>query len=313
MKLIHADNLTALHGLEQAGTRFDLVELDGPYMAGLEDWDNLTEDAYVQHYAERLSIVRRILQPWGVVFLFGYPEGCAEIKVWVRQTGTLYLRRWLTWHKQRTAHKGRKVETVLMFLRDTPSAAAAAVAFGQVLREERRRRGWTLEEVGRRAGRSWWHRGGNLYFETGSGGFPSRDDFDALCELFSINAEDWPNVAEAMCYDELTNLDYISATYPEDTRELNDAGLRSKPIGLYHDLFRPVIPPRAERRALILYGGSGNAAIAAGQLGYEVTVVEQDAARCELIRRRWAWHMERRDSTPVEELGPLFTQVQPCG
>lgn len=307
--IMQGDNLAALHDLAAAAERFDLVELDGPYMAGLEDWDTLTDDQYVEHYAARLSLVRDVLQPWGVVFVFGYPEGCAEIKAWARQSGTLHLRRWLTWYKQRTAHKGRKCETILMLLRDTPSAAAAA-AFGQLLKREREQRGWTLADVGQRAGRPWWHRGGNLYYETGSGGFPSRDDFDVLCQMFSINPQDWPNVAEAMCYNEITNLDYLSATYPEDTHDLNDAGLRSKPVGLYLDLFRPVVPPRESKRALVLYGGSGNAAIAAGRLGYHVTVIEQDTARCEIIRRRWDWAINHRDNTPESEYGPLFEVAQ---
>ena len=306
MLTIHqGDNLATLRSAVERGERFDLVELDGPYGAGLEGWDCLTEAEYVAHYAERLTLVRQVLQPWGVVFLFGYPEMVALVRAWAQQTGTLHLRRWVNWYKQVTAHKGRKVEAVAVWLRDSPSAAAAA-AFGAELKRCRLERGWTLAQVGQMAGRPWWHRGGNLYFETGSGGFPSREDFDLLCEMFDINPENWPNVAAAACYEDLTNLDYIGTHYAEDTRDLNDAGLRSKPVGLYTDLFRPVVPPREQRRALVLYGGSGNAAIAAGRLGYAVDICESDPARCEIIRRHYAWHVERRDETPVEELGPLF-------
>lgn len=303
LDIINSDNLIALERLAHDGARFDLVELDGPYMAGLETWDTLTEDEYVQHYAERLTLVRQVLQPWGVVFVFGYPEGCAEIKAWARQTNTLHLRRWLTWYKQRTAHKGRKVETVLLLT--VPPSQVRLETFGAMLRRERMARGWTLADVGRLGGRPWWHRGGNLYFETTSGGHPSVDDFLTLARIFDFSPNDWTQVCSD-AYDTITDLDFLAATYPEDTRELNDAGLRSKPIGLYHDLFRPVVPPREQRRALILYGGSGNAAIAAGQLGYDVTVIEQDAARCDLIRRRWEWHINRKDTTPQAELGPLF-------
>lgn len=305
VQIIQSDNLDALRVLEQDGARFDLVELDGPYMAGLEGWDVLTEDEYVAHYAARLSIVRRILQPWGVVFVFGYPEGCAEIKAWARQTGTLHLRRWLTWYKQRTAHKGRKVEVVLFFTRDTPTEAAA-IAFGKMLKQGREARGWQLATVGMMAGKRWWHRGGFKYFETfGGENRPSIDDYLVLAGIFGFDPEQWASVIDG-AYEGLTGIDFLSATYPEDTRDLNDAGLRSKPVGLYHDLFRPVVPPREDRHALILYGGSGNAAIAAGQLGYQVTVIEQDAERCDLIRRRWAWHVEHRDETPTNEYGPLF-------
>lgn len=300
----NTDNLEALRAFAAEGARFDLVELDGPYGAGLEGWDVLTDAEYVAHYAERLTLVRQVLQPWGVVFLFGYPEMVALVRAWAAESGALHLRRWLTWYKQVTAHKGRKVEAVAVFLRDTPSAAAAA--FGEVLRQRRLARGWTLADVGRLAGRPWWHRGGNLYFETGSGGFPSRDDFEVLCQIFEIDPTDWPNVAEAACYDEITDLDYLGRHYSETTRDLNDAGLRSKPVGLYSDLFRPVVPPRPSKRALVLYGGSGNAAIAAARLGYDVDVCETDPARCALIQRRYAWQVERRDETPVEELGPLF-------
>lgn len=304
LTLHHGNNLDILDRLARAGERFDLVELDGPYMAGLEDWDTLTEDQYVEHYAARLSLVRQVLQPWGVVFVFGYPEGCAEIKAWARQTGTLHLRRWLTWYKQRTAHKGRKVETVLVFNRQ-PIGDALLCDFGRMLRSERERRGWTLRDVGIAAGRDWWHRGGNFYFETGRNA-PSEPDYYTLKSVFRFGDE-WDAVVSV--YDDLTNLDYLSATYPEDTRDLGDSGLRSKPIGLYHDLFRPVVPPRDDKRALILYGGSGNAGIAAGQLGYDVTIIEQDARRCEVIQRRWDWYINRKDSTPVSELGPLFQEV----
>lgn len=299
--IMQGDNLSALHDLASAAERFDLVELDGPYMVGLEDWDTLTEDQYVEHYAARLSLVRDVLQPWGVVFVFGYPEGCAEIKAWARQSGTLHLRRWLTWYKQRTAHKGRKCETILMFNRQ-PIGDALLCEFGRMLRSERDRRGWTLRDLAQAAGREWWHRGGNFYFETGRNA-PSEPDYQKLKAVFRFGDE-WDAVISV--YDDLTNLDYLSATYQEDTRDLNDAGLRSKPVGLYLDLFRPVVPPRESKRALVLYGGSGNAAIAAGRLGYHVTVIEQDAARCEMIRRRWDWAINHRDNTPESEYGPLF-------
>lgn len=282
--LYHGDNLETLKQLKADGRKFDLVELDGPYMAGLEDWDNLTEAQYIQHYADRLTLVRDILQPWGVVFVFGYPEGCAEIKSWAHRSGTLYLRRWLTWYKQVTSHKGRKVENILFFWRDTPSAAAAA--WGRFLRREREKRGWSLKDVGQRAGRLWWHRGGNLYFENGNGGFPSLDDILTLGKIFDFSINDWPGVIYEN-YEGLTDVDYIGRTYPEDTKELNDSGLRSKPVQLYLDLFKPTIPPTDNRAALILYGGSGNAGIAAAALGYDVTICETDPARCEAIKSRW--------------------------
>jgi hypothetical protein len=299
----HGDNLDTLRGLVERGERFDLVELDGPYGAGLEGWDVLTEPEYTAHYAARLELVRQVLQPWGVVYLFGYPEMVALVRAWAQQSGALHLRRWINWYKQVTAHKGRKVEAIALFT--MPASAPALAAFGAMLRRERIARGWTLRDVGDASDRPWWHRGGNLYYETGSGGHPSVADFLTLARVFGFNPNDWPQVCSDS-YEDVTDLDYISTHYPESTRDLNDAGLRSKPVGLYLDLFRPVVPPRPEKRALILYGGSGNAGIAAGRLGYDVTYCEADASRCALIKRRYAWGVERRDETPADELGPLF-------
>lgn len=285
MEIIQGDNLDTLRKLRKEGAKFDLVEFDGPYMAGLEKWDNLTEAEYLEHYATRLTLTRDILYPWGVVFLFGYPEGCAEVKAWAHKTKTFYLRRWLTWYKQKTIHKGRKVENILLFWKNSPSAAAAA-NWGRFLRAEREKRNWTLRKVGELANHPWWHRGGNLYYENGNGGFPSLDDIFTLSHIFDFSIEDWPGVFYEN-YDGLTNLDYINTLYLEETQGLNTDGLRSKPVQLYLDLFRPTIPPIEKHRALILYGGSGNAGIAAAALGYDVTVCEIDAVRCETIKGRW--------------------------
>lgn len=287
--LYRGDNLETLKRLKVDGKRFDLIELDGPYAAGLEDWDNMTEVEYITHYAERLSLVRDVLQPWGVVFVFGYPEGCAEIKSWAHRTEMLYLRRWLHWYKQRTAHKGRKVEIVLFFTKEK-SRLDLLADFGNFLKSERNRRGWSLRDLGERAGKEWWHRGGNFFFETGRNA-PNFDDMQILKSLFDFNGQ-WNHISHpgyiSGNYEGLTDLDYFDKTYPEETAELNDSGLRSKPVGLYLDLFRPTIPPTENKQALILYGGSGNAGIAAASLGYDVTICEQSQERCEAIEQRWS-------------------------
>lgn len=306
LTVINDDNLAVLERLVTVGEKFDLVELDGPYGAGLEGWDVLTEDEYLAHYVARLSLVQRVLQPWGVVFLFGYPEGCAEVKAWARANGVLHLRRWLTWYKQRTAHKGRKCETVLMFVQ--PPQTSLHAEFKLFLTGRRKARGWTVTQA-MAATPSRKHLSGKgcgmMWFEAQSSDVPTAHEYIELKGLFEL-----PDRFDQLCtlgsYEGITDLDFLNPSYPEDTRDLNDNGLRSKPIGLYLDLFRPTVPPRERKRALVLYGGSGNAAIAAGKLGYEVVCVEQDAARCGRIQRNWAWKIERRDETPIAELGPLF-------
>ena len=313
LTIIQGDNLPAMADMIRAGLRFDLIELDGPYGADLEEWDELNADQYLRHYSARLPLVRELLHIWGAVFVFGYPEGCAEIKAWCHTGRTLYCRRWLTWYKQRTAHMGRKCETILFMLRDHPNGERLA-EFGAFLRQERRKRNWTLRTVGMLAGRPWWHRGGNLYYETGSGSAPSAGDLQILARIFDFDPAEWRGVIQGS-YPGLTDRDLITSSYEEPTKELNGIGLRSKPISLYSDLFAPLAAGAgATRRALILYGGSGNAAIAAGLAGYDVTVCERDPARCEIIRRRFDFYVNRHAvDLPGSELGPLFNTLPAPG
>ena len=164
----------------------------------------------------------------------------------------------------------------------------------------------TVVQCHQQTGIAPYARGGYIWFESDTSSIPSVIEYVTLKRFFGVPDEfdDLPYMA-ATAIDGLTDLDYIVVPV-ERARHLNDDGLRSKPRGLYDRIFRPVVPPRETKRALILYGGSGNAAFAAGRLGYAVDVCESDPARCERIRRDWAWEVERRDETPVEELGPLF-------
>lgn len=299
------DNLATLRRLVAAGERFDLVELDGPYGAGLEPWDTLDDAAYVAHYADRLTLVRQVLQPWGVVFLFGYPEQAALVRAWAHATGTLHLRRWLTWYVQQTAHEGRRVQSILMFV--LPGNRTLLSEFQQWLTTRRRTMGLTIVQCHQQTGIRPYARGGFLWFESEAADAPTPLEYLCLKTFFAV-PDRFDGLQSVPSYDGLTNLDFL--TVPVERAAQLSADLRSKPIGLYDTLFRPVVPPTAPKRALILYGGSGNAAVAAGRLGYAVTVCEQDAARCTALARRWAALVERRATVPVREAGPLFAGLE---
>lgn len=287
MEIIQGDNLNALRKLSGESKKFDLVELDGPYMAGLEGWDNLTEAEYIEHYATRLTLARDILQPWGVVFLFGYPEGCAEVKAWAHKNRIFRLGRWIHWYKQRSAHRGRKVEIICLFIHF--NEAGLLGDFKTFLRKEREERGLTISEAmaltkcrGHLAGKG----AGMMWFEAPSSHAPTGPEYAELKNLFQLPTK-YDKLPTLGRYQGVTDLDFINRSYPEETESLNDNGLRSKPVQLYLDLFAPTIPPTDNYRALILYGGSGNAGIAAAALGYDVTVCEIDAGRCDAIGKRW--------------------------
>lgn len=282
--VITGDNLEVLRSLaaDAEGVKFDLIELDGPYGANLEGWDRLTESEYLDHYKARLALVREILQPWGVVFLFGWPEGCAEIKAWAHATGTLHLRRWISWFVNSSAHAGRKIQTILLMV--SHRDADVVTEFRQALTAARKARGLTVVECHKETGIRPYARGGYIWFESENGKIPNHEEYKILKTFFDL-PDRFDVIPSYTAMSGLTDIDVVRVP-PERAHVLNDAGLRSKPVQLYWQLFKPTIPPYQARRALVLYGGSGNAAVAAAALGYDVTVVEMDPARAAKITGR---------------------------
>lgn len=262
--VITGDNLETLRGLVDQGAKFDLQA--------------------------RLALVRDLLQPWGVVFIFGWPEGCAEIKAWAHATGTLYLRRWISWFVNSSAHAARKIQTILVMVSWRDGDVVSE--FRQAVTQARKARGLTVVECHQATGIRPYARGGYIWFESDNGKVPNHEEYGILKKFFNL-PDRFDVVPSYTAMKDLTDIDVVRVP-PEKAHKLNDAGLRSKPIQLYWQLFKPTIPPYETRRALVLYGGSGNAGIAAAALGYDVTICEMDPTRAEAIRgrsgeiKRWA-------------------------
>lgn len=288
-EILNGDNLQILKSLE--GERFDLAELDGPYMAGLEGWDILTEAEYIQHYAERLTALRPLLQPWGVVFVFGYPEGCAEIKSWAHRTESFNCLRWITWYKQWTMHSARKTETILVLnLGKLVSEKQINLVsdFREAIKKSRKDKGLSIKDAYLQTGHDpkLSHKaGGFLWYENENAKLPSYAEYKILKAFFSLpnTFDEIPSMA-SVSIPGITNIDYITVPTGDSIRLSDENTLHSKAPKLYINLFSPFRV--GKQKALILYGGSGNAAIAAEALGYEVTVIEQDPKRCKLIEKR---------------------------
>lgn len=282
MKIYNNDNLVTMEEMKARGDKFDLIEIDGPYGAGLEGWDILTESEYIEHYTQRLSLVSDLLQPWGSVFLFGWPEMTAEIKAAAHRDQVLFLRRWISWFVNSSAHAARKIQAILFFVSWRGDDIIAE--FRQAITEARKARGLTVVDCHKATGIRPYARGGYIWFESDKGKIPNPDEYRTLKEFFGL-PDRFDVVPSYTARDGLTNFDVIRVP-PERAEKLNDDGLRSKPIQLYWKLFKPVIPPNPEKRALILYGGSGNAGIAAEALGFQVSLIEASAERCEIIKKR---------------------------
>jgi len=84
----------------------DLVFADPPYNAGRERWDEFESgDAYLAWSAEWIGEAARVLKPTGSLYVCGFSEVLAEIKVLARPRFSSC--RWLIWHYRNKANLGR--------------------------------------------------------------------------------------------------------------------------------------------------------------------------------------------------------------
>lgn len=84
----------------------DLVFADPPYNAGRERWDSFVSDeAYLEWSRRWIAQAARILKPTGSLYICGFSEVLADLKVLARP---LFARcRWLVWYYRNKANLGR--------------------------------------------------------------------------------------------------------------------------------------------------------------------------------------------------------------
>jgi site-specific DNA-methyltransferase (adenine-specific) len=84
----------------------DLVFADPPYNAGREDWDTFESgDAYLTWSEQWIAEAARIVKGTGSLYVCGFSEVLAEIKVLARAHFSSC--RWLVWHYRNKANLGR--------------------------------------------------------------------------------------------------------------------------------------------------------------------------------------------------------------
>jgi site-specific DNA-methyltransferase (adenine-specific) len=102
--LSDGDALEWLRRLPDASA--DLAFVDPPYNAGRESWDTFASDeAYLDWSNQWIGEVARVLKPSGSLYVCGFSEVLADLKVLARPRFTGC--RWLVWHYRNKANLGR--------------------------------------------------------------------------------------------------------------------------------------------------------------------------------------------------------------
>ncbi len=120
-RLERADALAWLESLEPRSV--DLVIADPPYSIGKADWDHFeSPEAYLAWTRSWVQAAQRALKPHGSLYLMGFSEILADVKVAV--AGSFESCRWLVWFYRNKANLrddwGRSHESVL-HLRNGPA------------------------------------------------------------------------------------------------------------------------------------------------------------------------------------------------
>ena len=133
-QLFQGDAIRWLKSLRESSV--DLVFADPPYNIKKADWDNFeTLHHYVEWSREWIAEAARVLKPTGTLYVCGFSEILADVKVAVapRFAGC----RWLVWHYKNKANLGsdwgRSHESILHFRkgkRHTFNADAVRIPYG---------------------------------------------------------------------------------------------------------------------------------------------------------------------------------------
>jgi len=120
--LVRGDCLAWLPTLPEASV--DLVFADPPYNLKKADWDTFSsQQDYIDWSAQWIKAVARILKPSGSLYIMGFSEILADLKLPAMQYFSQC--RWLIWHYKNKANLGndwgRSHESILL-LRKTPNA-----------------------------------------------------------------------------------------------------------------------------------------------------------------------------------------------
>jgi site-specific DNA-methyltransferase (adenine-specific) len=91
-----------------ADASVDLVFADPPYNAGREDWDSFSSDsAYLDFSRQWIGQAARVLKPTGSLYICGFSEVLADLKVLAAPQFPRGSCRWLVWHYRNKANLGR--------------------------------------------------------------------------------------------------------------------------------------------------------------------------------------------------------------
>lgn len=182
MEINKIHNIDCLEGLNQLeDNSVDSVVIDPPYNMG-KDFENDDKSwaDYVDWCNKWLLQLKRVLKPAGNLIIFGTFESLS--RTYVKLLLDFNYKECIVWHKRNGGYTN-KYELILRVIKPSKDLLCD---FGNYLKSRRKDLNISLKEIGGLCQEKWYHRGGNMYFETGLN-YPNMVQYVRLKKILSLN------------------------------------------------------------------------------------------------------------------------------
>jgi len=162
----------------------DVVVTDPPYNVINMDWDNAI------NWNILAKEIYRVLKVNGSIYIFGqFPMIC---DVYVSFSKQFKFKQDLVWYKNRGFSLANTIftkyhENILFFVKGNEEILKS---FGKRIKEKRLELGLSLRQIGDLCDEKWYHRGGNMYYETGLS-CPTKEQYNKLMDVLGLDKSEF--------------------------------------------------------------------------------------------------------------------------
>lgn len=299
-KIIQKDVMEVLKNTPEH--TFDCIISDPPYNISIDEWDKI--DNYKEFTKDWISEVIRVTKPNKAIWVFGNQHNISIMKPILDNNPLVAFRSIIIWNKgvgiPSCYNFSDLYEEILYYIK-VPDFKIKK-SFGDYIKKRRLELNISLKEIGNLCNEKWYHRGGQLYFETGLAK-PTVKQYFQLKEILKLNNQ------FDIWFDNhfIFNLESIGVKWKYDKDKRNKRGWKNpgnvwyisqlsgafkereahptqKPISLISRMIK--VSSNKGDLVLDLFAGTGTTSLVAKQLNRKFICIELEDRYIKIINKR---------------------------
>jgi len=300
--IIRGECLEEMKKMEE--NKFDGVVIDPPYNVGIADWDII--ENYEKFCIDFINEAVRITKPNKAIWIFGNQHNISIMKNIMDKISLIKFRSKVIWNKgvgiPNNNSFSNKYEEILYYIKLPDEDVKKE--FGKHIKERRLELNISLKEIGKLCNEKWYHRGGQLYFETGIA-IPTVKQYKVLKNVLNID-DKWD-----IWFDNhfIFNLEAVGVKWKYENDKRNKRGWKNcgdvwdvpqlsgtfkerldhptqKPIKLIEIIIK--VSSNEEDLILDLFAGTGTTSFVCNKLNRKFIAIEQEEKYIKIINERLA-------------------------